>query len=428
MKKNLTLLLFIFTACFAFAQTKTVTDSLINLLKTAKDTSRVNVYNQLSFEYRNADMKKTQEYAQLAINEATRLSYFKGLGNGYLNRGNYLKNLGNYEEALASYRWALIQHQQAGNKTGIASVLNSMANVYYLDGHFSKSLFYYLQSLKLSEELHDKRGEARTLNNIGVINLEQRNYSKALTYYEKAYNILTEIGDENGVADCLNNMGNIYHSQGMTDEAVKHYKNALEINKKLGDIKDESAALNNIGLVFYESGDSKHALDYYHQSLALDEKLEDRHAITISSGNIANCYITLEMFHAAKKYADRSLELAKTSNYRIDIVSAYEMLYKIADGLGNYKEALEHYKMYNLYSDSLFNEETRNKIAAMEQEYELKKEQEAKQMHQMISSVEEERSNVKDREIKKYVLITGLVLGLFVAVVYVVFFVIRKNS
>ncbi len=371
--KTLVLCCFGLLTNIVFAQKQKTIDSLLIALKSSRDTAVVDIYNELAYEYKNIDVEKTLLYADTAIAKSKKLNYIRGLGYAYANRGNYFKNVGDNAQARACYVWSYVQHQKVGNKKGIAASLNSMASLHFLQGKLTKALSNFIQSLTISREINDRRGEAITLNNIGVINQEQKNYSKALEYFEQSYHTFNDIGDKKSMADALNNIGNIYHILGMYDDALKHYNEAMQTYVSLGDIKGEGSAINNIGLVHFEEKDYKTALKYYHKSLSVDEKLNDKQSQTITCNNIAYCYLNLDMFFAAKKYATRALKSAQEQDYAIDMANSYDLLAKLEDKLGNYKEALVYFKLHAAYTDSLYSEETRQKLENIEAQYEAEK-------------------------------------------------------
>lgn len=403
-------------------------DSLLLRLKTAKDTARVDVYNQLSYEYRRSNSEFSLAYSDTAISLAKRINYLRGVGNGYINRGNYFKSTGDNVTARSCFIWAYVQHNNIGNKAGMASALNAFASLHFLQGNLSQALTFFIKSLTLSEEVNDRRGVAITLNNIGVINLEQKNFGKALEYYERAYHTFNEIKDYNSMADALINIGNIYHTQGILDESLKYYSFALDSKESVGDEKGKSSVLNNIGMVYSEKGDHNEALKYYHRSLSIDEKLNDKQSITISCNSIAGSYLNLKMYFAAKKYCERALELEKQQNDKIDMVNTYELLSEIEDALGNYKTALEYYKLHTVYRDSLYSEEARQKLEDIEAQYQAGKSENARLLRSIGKEVEASEENAINDGMTRNIIIVSLVLIAFVAGMYVVFFMIRKNK
>lgn len=412
----------------AYAQTKSLADSLLLRLKTAKDTAKVDVYNQLSYEFRNSESELSLAYADTAIYYAKRIKYIRGIGNGYINRGNYFKVTGDNALAKSCFIWAYVQHNNIGNKKGLASALNAFASLHFLQGNLTQALSYFIRSLTISEEINDRRGVAITLNNIGVINLEQKNFSKALEYYERSYHTLKELGDHSSMADALINIGNIYHTQGILDESLKYYSFALDAKKSVGDEKGRSSVLNNIGMVYSEKGNYDAALQHYHQSLAIDEKLNDKQGITISCNSIAGLYFKLKMYFAAKKYCERALALEKQQNDRIDMVNTYELLYQVEDALENYKPALTYYKIFTQYRDSLYSEEARQRLEDIEAQYHAEKAENDRLIRTMGKESLMEEENTINRNMTRNIIIVTIVLVAFIVTVYAVFFVLRKNK
>lgn len=430
MKKYFKLLV-LFVAFLASIQNKaaTVTDSLLALTKTAKDTVLLDVLNQLAYEYRNIDIEQSLVYADSAINLSKKYNNIKTLGTAYVNKGNYYRTTGALDKAKACFVWAYIQHNNIGYLKGVSAAINGIASLEFAKGNLPVALSYFIQSLTISEKISDWRGVAMTLNNIGVINEEQGNHSKSLEYYERAYHTFKEIGDENNMSDALNNMGNIYNTQGIVDEALKYYNQALDINIKIGDLKDESVVTNNIGIIYFEDKQYKTALKYHLKSLNIDEQLKDQQAIAIASCNIANCYYYLQMYFAARKYAERALQITREQNYKLDIVTSLDLLFKINDAIGDYKTALAYYKEYNLYSDSLYNEGQKQKLEDIEKQYEAERLENERLLKSLgkDNSISNANNEQVQQDMKDHVLVIAIVLVAFVIGIYLIYFVARKR-
>ncbi|MEO6692270.1 MAG: ATP-binding protein, partial [Saprospiraceae bacterium] len=93
----------------------------------------------------------------------------------------------------------------------------------------------------------------------------------------------------------------------------------------------------------------------------------------------------------AKKYLDAGLSLSREIGFKKGIQDAYQVLTDLDSSIGNYNLALEHYKLYTLYKDSLFNESNSKTIADMKTKYETeKKDKEIQQLEsdKQISSLE----------------------------------------
>lgn len=400
-------------------------DSLLMQVKTLRDTAKIDAYNELSYLSRNTDIEVSLLYADTALQLSKKKEYTRGIGNAYVNIGNYHRIIGDNNRARACYSWAYIHHEKAGNLKGISSTLNCIASTYFIETNFKRALKYFILSLNISQKINDRRGVAITLNNIGVINLELRNFSKALEYYEEAYNTFKELNDRNSMADALNNIGNIYHTQGLRPEALKYYYQSLEMTKELGNLKGESFVVNNIGMIMLENKDYKQALKYYMQSLSINKTLNDKQSNTITYINIAESYYNLDMFYAAKKHAEEGLVGALEQGDKISVSKAYLTLSKIYDKLGDYKLALEHYKKHTAYNDSIYNEENRQQLEDIESKFEAEKEENERLMKELSSQRDQSGEGTKEGFTWK---VWTILIGVVVVAIGLMWYFFKRNK
>lgn len=410
-------------------QNTLIIDSLYNKLNTTKvDSQRVNLYNLLSFEFRGSELKKADSLSELAIRLGSKIEYQNGIGNAYINKAIVLRNKGEFSQSLTNARWALIHFVQSNNLKGYSSAYNLIAGVHFMQGNYNTALYYYFQSLKLSEVIDDEKGIAKTLNNIGAVYLEKGNYTKSLTYFRNAFVTMERLGDLSSMADCLNNIGNIYQNENKIDSALIYYQQSAGLNLKKGDQRNAAAALHNIGMVYFSQNNYASAVSSFMQALVIYEKLGDIPSIVLSYESIAEAYLKLDMKHASLNYAQDALMMAKSFNMKKEIMGTYHLLSNIEQANGRYKEALIYEKLYKLYSDSIYNIENTQQMTRLEEQY-LKEKEEKKAI---ITNTENEinlfKIQEKEREVTKYIFIIGLVLILFVILIYIVFFLIRRTK
>ena len=134
------------------------------------------------------------------------------------------------------------------------------------------------------------------------------------------------------------------------------------------------------------------------------------------------------MLFAANKYAKEMLEISKKYTIRNDITDSYKYLNMIEEAKGNYKEALIYHKLFKAYNDSVFNDDNRNAQSQLEVLYVKEKSEKEK----LISTKDEEIKKIKlkekENEVSHYILLIGLILFLFIILVYVVFFLLRRTN
>ncbi|HET6243529.1 MAG TPA: tetratricopeptide repeat protein [Bacteroidia bacterium] len=445
--KKLLLLIFLFSSVQTFAQNASI-DSLKTLLaKENRDTTRVKLMNDISGKLINeSDYENALKYANDAINLAKKSSSFakgetqrglqKGIAVSLNNIGNIYFYQDNYPEALKNHLASLKINEELGDKNGIAGSLHSMGKIYSEQGNYSEALKKNLSSLKIKEELGDKNGIANSLNSIGNIYSDQGNYPEALKNYLASLKIKDELGDKRGIANSLNNIGNIYSEQGNYTEALKNNLVSLKINEELGDKKGIAGSLNNIGNIYSEQGNYSEALKNNLASLKIREELGDKRGIAYSLNNIGLIYSeqgnypeALKNFLASlkikegdkrgsayslnnigivytktgkaeegKKYILKSLQLSNEIG-ALDIVTLnYQAVAEADSALGNHQSALENYKQYIVYRDSLFNEENTQKTMQQQMQYEFDKKEAIAQAEfekqQQLSAAELEKQRI----------------------------------
>jgi tetratricopeptide (TPR) repeat protein len=96
--------------------------------------------------------------------------------------------------------------------------------------------------------------------------------------------------------------------------------------------------------------------------LKISEEIEDNSGIADAYINIGNVYTKQKKNKEASFYLNKALSLSKDIGSLDYIKNGYEGLAKLDSAQGNFKQALEYYKLYTAYRDSIFNEENTKKM------------------------------------------------------------------
>jgi tetratricopeptide (TPR) repeat protein len=361
----------------SFAQTKEI-DSLKLVLRTAKDdTNKVKALNALCEK---------------------------------------LWHVCNYDTSLVCAASAKALAEKLGYKNGMANAFKYAGFNYHDKGDYPEALKNHFASLKIREEMGDKNEIADCYNNIGIIYDDQGNYAGALKNYFVALKIRQEIGDKPGIAACYNNIGIVYDNQGNYTEALKNQLACLEITKETGDKKVTATAYINLGVIYDNQRNYTKALENYFAAMKISEDIQDKYAISAACANIGSLYMVMNKKKEAYLYLNKGLTLAKQIKSNNIIKSNYEFLARLDSLCGNYKSALENYKMFILYHDSLNNEENTRKTIQHQMQYEFDKKE-------SIAKAEQEKKDVitkaeaKRHKVTIYAVTTGLCLIFLLALV-----------
>ena len=393
---------FVFFLCslFCFAQQNKI-DSLQKLLLTQKeDTNKVITLNLVSREFElTGDFDKGINYSLDALKLAQKINFKKGIAQAYNELGNSNKEMGNYPNAMKNHFESLKIREEIGDKRGIAASYNNIGEVYRVQGDYPFALKNYFAALKINEEMGNKNWIAKNYNNIGIIYDNQGNYPDALKKYLACLKISEELGNKYVIAGSYSNIAGIYNTLGDRESnhenKKKFYSDAM---------KNELAALKIRG------------------------EIGDKLGITTSYIGLGAVNNRIEKLAEAKRYYNEALSLSKKIGSKRSIKDSYSGLSELDSTQGDFKSAVENYKMYIIYRDSLNNEENTKKTVQAQMNYEFdKKETQAKAEQDKKDAVAVAES--RKQRIILYSVIGGLLLVvLFAGFIYRSLIQIKKKN
>lgn len=238
MKKRLLLLITLNLfqhACFS--QEQHFDDSLIIILKTAKeDSAKVKVLiNICSEKWKYAEYAEAKKYADAALSLSEKIDFKNGVAEAYNQTGIVYWYVKDNLNALVCHQKALSLYKQSGNKTGISNVLNRMGHDYADMYNYPMALEYFEKALHLDEELNDQNGVSKNLDLIGFVYMRQSDFPKALDYYFKASAIAETIGSKRGISAVSHDIGEVYEKQNKLDEALTYASKGLVLALEIGE-------------------------------------------------------------------------------------------------------------------------------------------------------------------------------------------------
>ena len=138
-----------------------------------------------------------------------------------------------YEPAGGHLRQALILFQELRNRTGEASVLDSLGLLHTCLGRPGQAVGYHQRALAILRELGDQGGETHVLNGLGAATLAGRP-ADALAHHTAADTIATEIGARGQQASAHTGLGRTHLVLGDPVRAREHFAQALARYADLG--------------------------------------------------------------------------------------------------------------------------------------------------------------------------------------------------
>jgi tetratricopeptide (TPR) repeat protein len=163
---------------------------------------------------------------------------FKGIGNAYLDLGQYL-------EAREAYENSLRLAREIGDHQGEGIALGCLGHVFYVLGNYSEAMHCYQQRLVTASEINDRYAVGKALGNLGVIYRTVGDYTEACNHFQQHLSIAREIGDRHSEGVAVGNLGWIYHILGDNSKSIEYIEQHLDIAKEVGDRQSEGIGLGS---------------------------------------------------------------------------------------------------------------------------------------------------------------------------------------
>lgn len=283
------------------------------------------------------------------------------------------KNQGNYDLALEHNEKALALSRFLNDSSWTAACYANQGTIYLKKGYFTLALNNYLTALKTFEALDQKRRMGACYLNVGKVYAGQKDFSQALKYYSLALRNGRQTGNNMNVADSYLSMGEALLNQGQPSVARIYLDSALLVFNRTGYTHGMDDCYTFIGHTCKLRHNYDEAKSYYARSLELSTRENDLPGMAESLINLAEIEYLEHHIAKALTFAKRSLKLAGETGNLKSLEATWQVLSKIYEAGGNNKKALNAYKMYNNYKDTLFNESKYRSIREAEARFESEK-------------------------------------------------------
>lgn len=180
-------------------------------------------------------------------NDSTRLAIYNDLGFYYI--------FNNPEKAKSFLQKGLRENTTKATAYSKTRLTNTYGIYYDVKGVYDSAQFYFKGALLMSKKYGFHDLEARCTNGLGMSNWNQGNYQNALDYFFEALALNRKYGSPDKDDTFLNNIGLIYQDMNMTEKALEYHYQALAIRKEYNKTKDIPISLNNIAINLIDKSD-----------------------------------------------------------------------------------------------------------------------------------------------------------------------------
>jgi serine/threonine protein kinase/tetratricopeptide (TPR) repeat protein len=350
-------------------------DAMLHVQTLVRDRSVLSVKDERSLEAITARVSNDFTRAIKAYAEIVRLTpkdahAYVDLGRAYEKNGEPDKAIANYVQAtnldpqnalaylrvgvlygrnqdvpsaLAAFQKAEAIYKPLGNLEGQASVFYERG-LHLIDvGKLEDARADLQQALEKSSASENDFQKISTLLQLSRLAYTEGETESAQQYANDAIDFARLRGLDNLIAFGLKNLGYTFFLNGKYAEAEQTYQRALEFAKRNKSRLREAEVKQNLGTLYIQQLRTDEGLGYAQQALDFFEPEGFR-------SNVHTCLTLLGRgnrrkgdYETARRYYQRTLELARQSNYQAQIAFSYGEIATVLAEQENYPEALKQY-------------------------------------------------------------------------------------
>jgi tetratricopeptide (TPR) repeat protein len=393
-------------------------DSLEALLRgKLPDSSRVDVLIALHKTLTGNDAKGADQYLQPAIALSEAIGDNRRAADAYLELARVRDYAGDMAGARSALAHAREKLEYVDDMQLKAAYFMHTGIIDYFEGSYDEAVTNLWSGLRIYEKLGDSISIASCFLNIGNSYRQLEVYDKSLEYYLKGLDLYKEKKYEVGEAMAYGNIGFIYRVNGDLDRALEYYLKSLDINDENRYPEEARIDLHNIGVLYMKRREYDKALEYLDRSLSIARRLGSEYGIVAAASEIARVRLESGAHNVAAAGFLEVLEMAKARNFKEYVMVSYEGLSDTYAAMGQYRRALHYRKEYEIWKDSLINENNLNQVKELELKYETEKKDERIRLLANEAKIQEKeaqrQSTLKRAFIGGLILVT--VIGLLIA-------------
>lgn len=413
--------LFFSLSCFSQNDLKRTIDSLEKKLSTLTGVAKVKALDDLCYYTSTSNIGQSIKYGSEACELAKTLgdsllwaSCMNDLSLSYYFKGTFDSCIILAEKAY-NIRLAKKQWRDAG------ASMSKVALGYYEKGKYDISLEKNLIALELLTKAGSTVEVFKLQNNIGSIYERNNQLEEAKKMYNASAEGALSVNDYDGYVSAKCNYAIILSKTNEVKQAVAIYYELLPLSKKY--CRDEfiSQIYQSLGVCERRLGNTEKGLEYYLLAKDIYDRIGTLSGMSIINTNIGLCYIDLKNYKEAEEYLKLGLKQSQEIKSWLWQKKAYLGLYTLEHHKGDFKQANYYLEMHQVVNDSLYNQETQDKLGQLQTQYNLQ---------QKENTILSQQNTIVQNELtlnKRNTLLI-VIVSAFVILLFLILFIVQRNS
>ncbi|WP_433011063.1 tetratricopeptide repeat protein [Kribbella sp. CA-294648] len=240
---------------------------------------------------------------------------------------------------------AVVGHAAANDWPAHAITLSRVV-LRYLDGtHAGDAMTVHSHALRAAESAGDETGQAHALNSLAITEMTLGIYEPAVEHLKRACVLFERVGEHAGRARALTNLGSVEERLGRYESAADHLNQALQLYR--GDISDligEAGVRISLGDIAQRLGHLDAAAEHLAQGLALYQQAGDPVGQAHALNSLAPVEQKLGQTESAVEHLELALVLCRQAGHRGGEAGTLDNLAVLFTSLGRATEAVTHHE------------------------------------------------------------------------------------
>jgi signal transduction histidine kinase len=338
-----------------------------------KDTIYLNKANELGFILAESNPDSAFAFLDNQLKMCREAQYKKGESEALKIYGNALQNKGDFSGSIKYYEEALSIAEGLPNGDLVPGILNNIGLVNYNLGNYAEALGNFYEAIKGAENTQNLNVKASAINNIALIYFEQGKLDDAKSKYQEMLAIYKQMGNKGRMILAYNNLGDVALKQNRPLEALENLKKGHASALDLQSPEYIEMTARTLADIYAVLDSTEKSESLYRQSIAISQEKGYGVPFSHSMIGLAKLFYEKGNLNEASVFAEQGLAQAEKMGQIMQLRNANELLAQIHEDEGNFREALEKYKLFKLYNDSINNTQGQRLAATLESEYEFSK-------------------------------------------------------
>lgn len=267
-----------------------------------------------------------------------------------------------YKKAFAQLLNAQEVYQNIEDGKGLAVVAGRIGAIYRSLGDFDNALENMLTSLEQIKKTSDKQKLAITYNNTAIIFKDLARYDEAIEMHINSLELKREINYERGMVYSYNNLGETSRLNGDIDAAKYYLAQAELLANKLNNRMLLGSTYLYLGRIKFGEGNYSGAREMLNEAMAIYRKRKSYSRIGEGLVELAKVTRILGDPQSAKTMLLEAIDAAQKAQKNVVLFDAYELLAETYNELGEFENAYQTLKTYQLERQKLFDLNSQRRI------------------------------------------------------------------